>query len=175
MEVESNQVGCEELFTGNANGCGAMDCTPKRRLKFSPDTPQGLEGKLRRLTVEQTASPTLRDNVTSGQDVQISVHEPGSLGLIDVNLRKKVVGRRRLVEEQAPVVKINTFQNKKVHKIKGKSTGKRAGLTMRKKKSPSSKIPKGQRKIKEVLDLSNKKVFDPVPHTDDEDDSGVAK
>ena len=45
---------------------------------------------------------------------------------------------------------------------------------MRKKKSPSSKIPKGQRKIKEVLVLSNKKDFDPLPYTDDEDVSGVA-
>ena len=160
-----------------------MDWTPKRRLKFSPDTPQGLESKLRRLTVKQTASPTLRGDVTNGQNIQISVHEHGSIGLMDVKLRKKVVGRRRLLsftpdgrsEEQAPVVKINTFQNKKVHKIKGKSTGKRAGLTMRKKKSPSNKIPKGQRKINEVLDLSYKKVFDPLPCTNDEDDSGVAK
>jgi len=123
VEVESNQVGCEELFTGNANGCGAMDCTPKRRLKFSPDTPQGFKGKLRRLTVEQTASPTLRDNVTSGQDVQISVHEPGSLGLIDVNLRKKVLEEDVWLKNKLQWLKLTPFRTRRSTKLRAKVLG----------------------------------------------------
>ena len=66
--------------------------TPKRKLKFSPQTPGGLEGKLRRISLHQTASPTLRKVVGSevGRERCLTV---GSSILVES--RKKVLGRRR--------------------------------------------------------------------------------
>ena len=61
VEVVLSGVGSEELFSGIMNDSGEMNygnCMQKRRLKFCPHTSQGLDSKLRMITMEQIASPT---------------------------------------------------------------------------------------------------------------------
>ena len=109
VREESKQV---PSTSGGLNGlCENSYMTPKRKLDMSPETPMGLQGKLERFTVDQTASPTLRKlvnfkNVTTGrmehmplqeQTVTVNNLEPDQ----ETSFRRFVLGRRRILDHGA--------------------------------------------------------------------------
>ena len=81
--------------------------TPKRTLKWSPDTPIGLDGKLERLTIDQTASPTLRglvrhNSISIGNEYLNQEHadQGAASGGNEISLRRIVMGRRRVLDAE---------------------------------------------------------------------------
>jgi len=158
--------------------------TPKRALKYSPDTPLGLEGKMERFSLEQTASPTIRKGVHAGEmgrerkSEKMPTAGDNDEGLNRRNLdllRRMAFGKRRILSnrEGEEVVdpgngsKVSDDQNIMDVKSKSKSKSKRCpnkvvgkkkvsngGEKKKKKKSVNLDETKGQRKIKDIFAMS---------------------
>ena len=73
--------------------------TPKRSLKISPDTQIGLDSKLNRIRLDQTASPTLRGVISQGspRGRALTLDTPDRIS--NRLARKLVLGKRRLHSE----------------------------------------------------------------------------
>ena len=75
--------------------------TPKRSLKISPDTQIGLDAKLNRIRLDQTASPTLRGVISQGspRGRALTLDTPDRIS--NKLARKLVLGKRRLQSDSS--------------------------------------------------------------------------
>ena len=151
-----------------------LNKTPKRKLKFSPETEVGLDQKLKHLTEDQLASPTLRkrktwmevDIVTSqGRTVTPTLKseaETPPIGSVGGDLRKMVLGKRRgksycgagAVERATTALRAAASASQPVVKVKEMNL-KQAGKKKKKgKKGKNVVMDEGQLKVDVMLKSS---------------------